>query len=564
MSKNNRTQSILQAVLFIGIIFFLNILANFFHSYWDLTEEKRYTLTEPTRKLVGELDEIVYVKILLDGAFPAGFKRLQTATGELLDDFRGLSPLVEYEFDDPTQGTVEDINARREQLSKKGIVPVNLRVKGSNETQEKIIYPFAICTYKGRSSVVNLLENERLGVPDEVVLNNSIGLLEYKFANSIHKLRYSDKQAIVFTEGKGELEQLQTLDLEKSLRPFYDTGRIDLDSVYQLHSDIKALIIAKPRHKFSEKNKFLIDQYVMNGGNVIFLLDKLAVNLDSMRRTNNYVPYEYDLNLDDLLFKYGARIQPNLVLDLQCTRIPMVTGQMGSGNQYDLFPWFYHPVVMPASDHPVVKSLDRVNLKFPASIDTVRTKTPVKKTVLLTSSEYSRLQFVPVQLNFEILRYDPEPDKFNKGIQNVALLLEGHFSSLYENRVTEGMKATLANLKAEFKPRGEYGKVLVVSDGDVAKSLYDPAKKTVQPLGFNRYEKYVFANKDFLINAIEYMIDDSGVINARTKEVKLRMLDNVKAQKEKTKWQLLNILFPLIFLLLFGVLFNFWRKWKYA
>ncbi len=472
--------------------------------------------------------------------------------------------MVEYEFDDPAQGTVEDINARREQLAKEGIVPVNLRVKGSNETQEKIIYPFAICTYKGRSSVVNLLENERLGVPDEVVLNNSIGLLEYKFANSIHKLRYSDKQAIVFTEGKGELEQLQTLDLEKSLRPFYDTGRINLDSVYQLHPDIKVLIIAKPRDKFSEKNKFLIDQYVMNGGNVIFLLDKLAVNLDSMRRTNNYVPYEYDLNLDDLLFKYGARVQPNLVLDLQCTRIPMVTGQMGSGNQYDLFPWFYHPVVMPASDHPVVKSLDRVNLKFPASIDTVRTKTPVKKTILLTSSEYSRLQFVPVQLNFEILRYDPEPDKFNKGVQNVAVLLEGQFPSLYENRVTEGMKATLADLNAEFKPRGANGKVLLVSDGDVAKSLYDPIKKTVQPLGFNRYEKYVFANKDFLINAIEYMIDDSGVINARTKEVKLRMLDKVKAKKEKTYWQLLNILLPLVFLFFFGLLFNFWRKRKYA
>ncbi len=564
MSKSNRAKSIINTVLIIGIIIFINILAGFFHSYVDLTEEKRYTLTEPTENFLNDLDEIVYVNVLLEGEFPAGFKRLQTAVRELLDDFRGISPLIEYQFEDPSLGSVQEVNQRRKEMAENGMNPVNLKVKSGDKTEEKLIYPFAVLTYKGRMTVVNLLENERLGVPDEVVLNNSISLLEYTLASAMYKLRYNDKKAILFTEGHGELGVYQTADLEKSLRGFYDTGRINLDSVYQIHPDAKVLIVAKPRTAFSEKQKFLIDQYVMNGGNVIFLLDPLGVNLDSMRAKNKFVPIEYQLNLEDLLFKYGARVQANLLLDLECSRIPLVTGQMGASGQMDKRPWYYHPVIGPASNHPIVKSLDRVNMLFPSTIDTVRTKTNVKKTTLLASSKYSRLQFTPVQLNFEILRYEPDPAKFNKGPQNVAVLLEGEFPSLYQNRVTDEMLSGMTQLGLEYKSKSSPAKVMVVSDGDVAKNLYDPKTKSVQPLGFNKFERYQFANKDFLINAIEYLIDDRGVINARSKEVKLRMLDKVKADEEKTKWQFINIVLPLILLAIFGFLFNFFRKRKYA
>jgi ABC-2 type transport system permease protein len=564
MSLNKR-QSLLQLSLVLGILFFLNIIAQYFYGHLDLTEEKRYSLTTPTRQLLNGLKDGVYVKVLLEGNFPAGFKRLQGATKEMLDDFRSESGYIEYEFEDPSKGTVEQINNRRKELAKDGLIPVNLRVMENGEKKERVIYPAAIVSYGGRSIPVNLLENEVPGRSNEVVLNNSVSLLEYKFANAIQKLKSNNKSNIAFTGGHGELEGLQTADLEKSLRQFYNTGRLFLDSIVTISPEISVLIVAKPRTAFSEKDKFKIDQYVMNGGKVMWLIDRLTASLDSMQRQPNFMPNDYPINLEDILFKYGARIQPNLVLDLDCSKIPLVTGKLGNAPQFELFPWYYSPSVAAISKHPIVKNLDRVSLQFPSSIDTVRTKTPVKKTILLTSSQYSRLQFSPVRLNFEMLRYDADKTKFDKPNQNLAVILEGEFPSMYENRVTDDLTAGLQQLNLAYKAKSIPTKMLVVSDGDIAANeVTNVAEKSYAPLGYNKYEKHLYANKDFLINAIEYLLDDNGVIAARTREVKLRLLDGVSTKSEKTFWQVLNVGVPLLLLLAFGWVFNFLRKRKYG
>lgn len=566
MSRSKRTQSLLQFGLFCGILLFVNILANIFYTHFDLTEEKRFTLTDPTRELLRGLNDQVYVQILLDGEFPAGFKRLQTATREMLDDFRSETGYLDYRFEDPSAGSLEEVNGRRKALAEIGIQPVNLRVADQGETTQKLIYPFAIFRFGSRQVVVKLLENESATLSPEEVINNSVTLLEYKFANAIKKIQAPARPVILFTKGHGELDETRVADLDRSLRAFYDTDRISLDSVIQVKpEDCALMIIAKPTQTFSEKDKFKIDQYVMNGGRVLWLVDRLSASLDSMQLTSRFVPSDYPLNIEDMLFKYGARIQPDLVLDLECSKIKLVVGQVGNSPQFAPFPWYYHPAVLPASNHPIVKNLDRVDLRFCSSIDTIRTKTPVKKTAVLTTSRYSRLQFSPIDLNFEILKYQPDPEKFDKGKQTVGLLLEGVFPSAYENRVSGEMQAGLEQLGLSFKNASVPTRMLVISDGDVAANhIRNAEEKQWLPLGYNHMDGATYANKDLLLNAVEYLIDPTGVIEARTKEVKLRLLDTVRAREEGNFWKGINVGLPLFLLAILGWTFNWRRKRKYA
>ncbi len=561
--NKKRNQSLLWLGLVLGIAIFLNILGNAFFAQYDLTEDKRFTLTKPTRDMLRSLEAPVFVDVLLEGDFPAGFKRLQRSVKEMLMDFRSVSGYIEYNFSDPNQGTIEDINARRAELAKDGIVPTNLRVRGTEGTSEKLIYPYARVTYKGRSAIVDLLDEEGRGRNPEEQLNTSIAQMEYNFANALHKIIYGTREIVAFTYGHGELGELERRDLVRSLRNYYEVGTFNLDSATQVPQDVKVLIIAKPKKAFGDRDLFLLDQYLMNGGKILWLIDPLNVELDSMRRTNSYVPMDYPLNLNDILFKYGARVNPDLVLDWQCSRIPMVIDPKGT---QELFKWYYDPIVFPTISHPVVKNLDGINLSFPASLDTIKTKTPVKKTILLATSDKSKIQPNITRLNFEILRYGDEiVNSFDKKNIPVAVLLEGQFPSLFENRLTEDMKENLKQVNQEFQPLSKPTRMIVVSDGDIARNhVANAAMGQVMPLGYNRFEGYQFANKDFLLNAIEYLRDDKGIIEARGREVKLRLLDTKKASEEKSIWQVLNIGLPIVLLILFGLVYNWARKNKYA
>lgn len=578
MKKSPKIQSLLQLLLFAGIVVFLNILANArigdtsFYGSVDLTEEKKFTLTKNTRQILDSLDKVIFVRVLLDGDFPAGFKRLQRETGELLEDFRSRSPLVEYLFFNPNTGSTEEINQRRQQFREEyAMNPVSLRVENKAGSRQEVIFPYAIVSLGDRDIVVNLLENEIPGVLPDEIINTSVELLEYKFINAIQKLMQSpaDKPAILFTDGHGELAELETADLETDLRQFYNTGRIVLDSVPFIPDQVKTLIVAKPKTTFSEKDKFKIDQYIMGGGKVLWLIDPIGADLDSLRGRREFYPQLNTLNLDDQLFKYGVRIKENLVLDMQCSLISLTAGMVGNQEKKDYLPYPYHIVVSPRVDHPIVKGLGLLNLQYPSPIDTENSTPPgVDRTILLTSSEKSLFQMLPVGLDFNFQRYGLDETKFNKGPQPLAVLLEGSFPSFFTNRIDESFLAAYRQIGAEFKEKSIPTRMILVADGDMARNLVNWKDGRYSKLGFNPWEfegkGYLFSNKDFLINAIEYLIDNQGVIEARSKNVELRLLDAGRAERNALAWRLLNIGVPLLLLVLFGALYNHFRRRRFA
>lgn len=569
MSQRNRsgynTSVLTTSLLVTGLLIVLFVIGQWIYVSIDATEERRYTLAPATRSILEEIDETVYIRVLLDGKFPAGFKRLQESTEELLRRFSKINPRIEYNFENPNEGTIDEVNERRKALAADGLIPIQLRVSDAAGASSQYIYPFAIVNYGTRSISVPLLQDDIPGANKDVIINNSISLLEYKIIDGIRKVLTSYKPLIAFTTGQGELTNLQTASIERELRTSYLVNRINLDSVIQIPKDVEVLLVAKPTEAFTEAQLFLIDQYVMHGGNVIFLLDPLVVSLDSINQNKNYIPPPAELGLDPLLFKFGARINPNLVLDLQSTRIPMVVGMQGDKPQTELFPWYYHPLVTTTSDHPITKNLDRIQLEFPSTVDTIQTKTAIRKTILLQSSNYSRTQLTPVRLSFDILREAPDPALFNKGPQNFAIMLEGTFESMFVNRLSSAQETLLQQAGIEFKPKGDEGKILVVTDGDIIKNLVNTSTGETAPLGYNKFENMTFTgNRDFILNAIEYMLDDTGVLQARAKDIKLRLLDTVKAKEEALKWQLINILLPIALILLVGLVYNQFRRKKFS
>ena len=558
-----RIPGFLQILLILGIILFINILSQYFNTYLDFTEEKRFTLTEPTKKLIKDVKNVVYIQVLLEGNFPSGFKLLQQSTKEILDQFNSENGYIEYEFENPNEGTVDVINARRKSYGEEGLIPTNLMVRSGSENKEQLIYPYAIVKLGDRKISVNLLEN----APDldqESNLSNSISLLEYKLATAIQKVHYPEKKNILFTTGHGELAREQTKSLVSLLNSSYNLAWINLDSTFIIKPEIDLLIIARPIIPFTEKNKYVLDQYVMNGGKIIWLVDGLKMSLDSLSTRNEFIPEPLDLNLTDYFFKNGIRINSNLVLDLECSRIPQVIGRTGDKPQIELFPWYYHPLIAPRSNHPIVSNIDRISLEFPSTIDTLKTKTDIKKTILLQSSQYSRYQTSPMKVGFEMMRYKPDPDKFNRPNLPIGILLEGTFGSLFENRLDEDMNNILSSIGIPFKTISSPTSMLVVADGDVIKNLYDKETGKFAPIGYNKYEKATFnGNKDFILNSIEFMINQNNILTARTKEFKLRMLDKVKAEKDKLYWQSINIVLPIILIVIFGTINFYWRKKKF-
>ncbi len=556
--NSNRIKSIYNFLVYVGIFILLNVVGSYIFTTFDLTEDKRFSITEPTKELLRNLEGDILIKVYLDGELPAGVKRLQKSTIELLDGFRNQSSRIEYVIENPLGGTVEENNTAKKFLADQSIYPNNLIVKGAEENRELLFYTYANLSYKGRNIPVNLVAKEG-GALSDYDINNSINLLEYKFADAINKLSTGIKPTIAFSRGHGELNDLQVQEFRNAMTSKFRVGYYNMDSTTHIDKNLGMLIIAKPTEPFPIQHKFQIDQYIMNGGKVMWLLDKLAVNLDSLFQPK-VIPTDYPLDLDDLLFTYGARIQPNLLMDLQCTQIELAIDAKGTRDKFD---WFFHPVITPQSDHPIVKSLDGINLSFPSTIDTIRTKSYVKKTPILQSTESTRLKRTPFELSFEILRNVPPANKWNKGTQTVGLLLEGTFNSEYEGRVTTQMNDILKQINQPFKAQSPETKMLVVSDGDIIKNLIIPENNKTLPLGYNKWSGYTFANENFLVNSIEYMLDDANLFAARGKEVKLRRLNNKKASEERGFWQMLNILVPLFLLALFGIGFTFWRRWKY-
>ena len=556
--------AIVQTLIVIAIVLIVNLIGRNLYSYIDLTEDKLFSLTPSTEKLLNNIEDVIYIDVLLGGDLPSGFKQLQTRTEEVIKQLRNANPELEYSFKDLSKGSVSDINRVRDNLSKDGIYPMMLEVLEEDQKVEKLIYPFAIVRRGSRQIVVNLLEGRGRDDTQEMMINKSANLLEYKFANSIEKLFRTANPFILFTTGNGELDNTQTATIEQDVSTTVSTGRINLDSVTVVDSKVDVLVVAGPTESLSIKNKFKVDQFIMNGGKVIWLVEPLVVNIDSINRNGLYVPKPNEHGLDEMFFKYGVRMNRDLILDLTNSKIPQVVGQSGGQAQQQLFPWVYYPLLRSGSDHPLVANLDPVYSEFPSSI-TILDRPELKHTVLLTSGDYSRLQVYPMRLTFDAVRVEQRNSAYKKSDIPVAVMVEGEFESFFNNRVSESMEKGLASMGAEFKAKSKKTQQIFITDVDLIKNLFNPANERITPMGFNMWENYVYqGNGEFAINSLDYLTDEYGLLESRSKTSQIRLLDQVRLSSNTLKWQLINILLPILLVIIFGILYNYIRRRRYA
>jgi ABC-2 type transport system permease protein len=553
---NKRRSDLVRYLLWIAGIVLLNILAALYFFRLDLTEDKRYTISPVTKQMLANLPEPVYVEVYLEGEFPAGFKRLQQSVRETLDEFRIYAGgNVRFDFVDPNAISDEQERvAFFQKLAQAGIQPTNLRANEGGKQVERLVFPGARVMYKGKEAGVMLLKGNLAASPDER-LNQSVEGLEYELATAIRKLAFQGNKTIGYISGQGQLETQYVTDLLGSLQEFYRVARGELRDIPSLEG-LDLIIIAKPTQAFTEADKYKIDQFIMNGGKAVFFVDALNANMDSVGAGGMFA-MPYDLNLDDMLFRYGVRLNPTMIMDLNSGFIPIVTGYLGERPQTEMINWRFYPLLNTFSKHPITRNIDAVYSKFIGTMDTVRAD-GIRKTPLVYTSVYSRVMQAPVPLTLEEARMEVKPEQYQAGPQPVGYLLEGAFTSLFRNRrAPEGAAST------QVKEQGVPTKIAVFSDGDLVRNDVNARTGQAYELGFDRYNNVTFANRELAMNTVHYLLDGGGLINVRSKEIQLRPLDRVRAKEERTYWQLLNLVAPVVLLALFGVVRYYLRKRRY-
>lgn len=554
-----KSKQLIQFIISLVVLVALNFVANQYFFRWDLTEEKRYSISNATKNVLKDLDEEVYIKVYLEGEFPAGFKRLQKSVRETLDEFQIYGGnKIKYRFIDPSDAKDEKArNKFYQELVNKGIAPTNIFAKEGEKKVEKLIFPGAMMYYKEFEIPVMLfkvLDQRVQGAPSpEQILNQSVENVEYNLIAAIRQLTTTNRKRIGFIEGHGELDDLEKDDIVKALQQHYEVFKVDLPKS-EVIEGLDGIIIAKPDSAFSEDDKYKIDQFIMRGGKAMFFLDAVGVYMDSVLRDKGSFSFPYEHNLTDLLFKYGVRLNSTLIQDLNAGAIPMVTGNMGGQPNVQPIPWFYYPRVNTFGKHIIVKNLGAVQFKFVNTIDTVKAD-GIQKIPLLFTSQYTKKIGTPLFVTFNEARKQPDPKQFNAGQLPVAYLLEGAFASPFKSRSQSKSK----DFVAQSKPT----KILVCADGDVLKNDINRKTGKALPLGLDMLFQTTYSNKDFVLNAMDYLIDEKGIISARNKEIVLRPLDKLKLQEERSYWQILNMTLPIIVVVLFGVLFFVGRKRKY-
>ncbi len=557
---NRRKNDLIYLGLFIAGLLILNVVSSSFFERFDFTKEKRYSLSENTKTLLSKIEEPLQVTVYLEGDFPAGFKRLRNSTRDLLADYRAYSnSRIRYDFVNPSSGDQETQQRIYQDLIEKGLEPTNLTVDNEGGRTQKIIFPAALITYKGEQIAVNLFQNKQNTSPEEV-LNNSVQNLEYAFTSAIKKVLSGGKPRIGFTEGHGELNDLQLADAMNALQYGYEAGRVDLKSItFEGLDKMKLLIIPKPDLEFTEAEKYKIDYFLMKGGSLFWAVDNVHAELDSLKRAGSQLAFAKKLNLDDMLFKYGIRINYDLIADMNCSQIPLSVGNVGGQAQIQLVPWLFYPIFIPGSNHPLVKNLDGIRSEFANTIDTIAIP-EVKKQIILSTSPFNRLLRIPSLISLQMVEQEPDPESFKSISRPVGVLLEGKFPSVFVNRpVPEGINETV-----KIPAKSIDTKMIVVSDGDILKNQISSKDGSPFPLGFDRYTEQQFGNKNFLLNIADYLTDDSGIIELRNKEIKIRLLDKARIRSEKLSWQLINIITPLLLIGIFAVLYHIYRKKRFA
>lgn len=566
------------SLVFILLIILTNVLVSFTDFSLDITADGKHSISEETIKTLEKVDDIVFIKVYLEGDFPAEFKHLQSEVLNLLSSFKTIADdNLEFEFINPNEGKNEkDKVDLYKQLVKQGLAPTDIEIKKAGSSINQIIFPGAIIYYKDKEIAVNFLKNSVTKNAGENI-NASVENLEFEFISAIYHISKTKTHRIAFLEGNGELSASEVYDITESvmqdndkLSYHYTTDRFNIKE-FEIDSNTlqasisiqvkkltsyKAIIIAKPTIAFNMLDKFIIDQYLMNGGKILWLIDGAKASMDSLQQNKSFIATNNDLKLSDQLFKYGIRINANLIEDLRSTEIPIVTGYSNNIPQQSYFPWPYYPLLFSDNNHPISKGLDAIKCDFASSIDTI--KNNINKTILLHSSKQSRISPTPAKVSLGILENPPPITSFNKEKLPIAVLLEGEFESVFKNRILP------KNQKLNFISQSKKTQMIVVSDGDLIRNSVSN-NGDIYPLGYDRFIKYTYpGNKKFIMNSIHFLCDETGLTQLKSKEIKLRLLDKEKIKNNKTFIQLINILLPLLILLIFAFIFTKIKKIKYA
>ncbi|WP_369992918.1 gliding motility-associated ABC transporter substrate-binding protein GldG [Winogradskyella sp.] len=554
MKKNKNLIYIL--VVIVGLII-VNVVANQFYGRFDLTKDKRYTLSDASKSLVQDLDSPLIIDVFLEGEFPSEFRLLQTEVRQIIEEFQLETNNIRVNYIDP----IEDETTRErniEELTRSGLEPYINTDNSTGKVTQEIIFPWAFASYRDQTVKIPLLKRSiTQGLPEQI--NNSVQALEYAFADGFSKLVKPKSKKIAILKGNGELGDIYIADFLKTIQPYYNIGPFTLDSVASnpqgTLDNLKQydlIVAAKPSEAFSENEKLVLDQYIMNGGKSLWLTESVIMDKDSLyNASNSGVSIIRDLNLNDFFFKYGVRINPSLVKDLYSAPIMLAVGE-GSQAQLQPIQWQYSPLAESNSKHPITKNLNLVKYDFTSPIDTLKNK--VDKTILLQSSPKSQLEGALTRIALSDVTKQPDESTYNSGPQNLAVLLEGEFTSVYDKRV-------LPFKVRDFKTTSSKNKMVIISDGDVIKN--EVRRNRPLELGVD-YRGFTYGNKEFLLNTVNYLLDDTGLINIRAKEISIAYLDQQKVEESKGQWQFINLALPLLILALFGFIFNYLRKRKYT
>jgi ABC-2 type transport system permease protein len=560
-NKNKKWQWLAVVAVFIA----LNFFASVFHQRIDLTNEKRFTISSPVKKILHNLNGTVEVDLFLKGDMPSGFKNLATSADELLQEFKeDANGKINYKLISPDDQMPGTSRTYADTLTSLGIVPINLKVQLKAGEQSEYVYPAALVKYGDKILPVNLYTGTQAVItPPE--LNTAEALLEYNFADAIYKITENHKAMVAYSVGNGEPTGDNVYDLvENVLKKNYSLFTMNIANEPIIPDTFSLLMIVKPTIAFTEKEKIKIDQYVMHGGKVIWFLDRLEAEMDSLQVKNEVIAYDRNLNLEDLLFKYGVRINPDLIMDLQSDFLPF---NVNGKTQFQFLHWNYFPLFESKQNSIINKNIGLVAGRFVNSIDTVGAP-GIKKTILLSSSDNSRTIETPALISGTENRNAPQDDAFKQSGIPAAVLLEGKFSSLYKNRISQPVMDTMEQLGEPFLTQCiNDNKMIVVADGDIV--LNGSVHGKPLPMGVNSYTvetqyQYQFANKEFVENCLEYLINNAGLGEARAKDYTLRLLDPKKIENEKTKWQIINLVIPILLIIIFGIIYQWWRRKKYS
>ena len=552
-------------LIIIVVIIAVNFLASVFHKRIDLTNEKRFTISSPVKKILKNLDGPVEINVFLKGDLPAGFKKLSTSAQELLEEFKEYSNgKIHYKIISADEKLPGSERTFADTLSSLGVVPINLKVQLKSGEQSQYIYPAALVSYKNKIEPVNLYPGTKTIItPPE--LNSAEALLEYQFANAIYRIIEDHRPMVAYAIGNGQPTGANTYDLiENVLKKNYRLFTMNLETEPAIPDTFKMMMIVKPTSGFSDAEKLKIDQYVMRGGKLLCFVDRLEAEMDSLQIKNQVIAYDRNLHLEDILFKYGVRINPDLLMDLQCDFLPF---SVNGKDQFEFLHWNYFPLFESKQNSIINKNLGLVAGRFVNSIDTV-SASGITKTILLSSSNNSRTIQTPALISGEENRNSPEDMLYNRKDIPAGVLLEGKFSSLYKNRISRVTMDSLSSIGLPFlSENSKENKMIIIADGDIV--LNGVFKDQPLPMGVNSYTvgtqyEYQFANKQFVENCIEYLINDAGLSEAKSKDYQLSLLDPKKTDAQKTFWQILNLALPVLLIVFFGAVYQWWRKRKYS